>query len=101
MADLKFSQRKAGSITDLVHVLFGGAIVVLAALAIFDPGKYKKIFPVIFLFAAIIYFVTAWFVSSSARINRKKHSGGIVYLIIGILALGLAVISAVSIWGNP
>ena len=101
MADLKFSQRKAGSIVDLIHVLFGGGIVVLAALAIFDPAQYKKLFPIIFLFAAIIYFFTAWFVISSARINRKKHSGGVIYLIVGILALGLAVISAISIWGNP
>lgn len=101
MSDLKFSQRKAGSVVDLVHIVFGIGIVVMAAFAIFRPDRYKKLFPLIFLFAAIIYFITAWYVYSSAKINRKKHTGWYVYLIIGILAAGLAVISGISIWGNP
>lgn len=101
MADLRFSRRKAGAFVDIVHVVLGFLIVIMACFAIFDPAKHKQLFPAIFFLASLIYYCTAWFVISEAKATRRKKSGGALYLIIGTLTLAMAVISAISIWGNP
>ncbi|MDO4487870.1 MAG: hypothetical protein Q4B67_02100 [Eubacteriales bacterium] len=97
----KYSPRKIGLLIDSAHFVLGTAIIVMAVMAIFNPDSYKVLFPVIFMLAGIIDYVNAWFQITAYQRNRSKRIGGFVYLIIGILLTGLAVISAISIWGNP
>jgi len=100
MAKQKFSPRQSGVLLDVVHVVLGAAVILMAGFAIADPDNYKVFFPIIFLLAAVINAVTAWFHFKNFPRIRKKQALGWVYTLTGILMIALFVVSAVSIWGN-
>ncbi len=100
MAKNAFSPRKAGALIDIIHIVLGIAVIVMAVLAIFDPENRKFLFPFIFLFASVINFATAWFYMRMFQRDRGKHISAWVYLITGFLIFVVFIISAVSLWGG-
>lgn len=85
---------------DGVHIVLGLAVVVLAILAVTNPGKYRGFFPVIFLLAAVINGFTARFEYRMYPRDRKKMISAILYGVTGVMMLALFIVSAVSIWGK-
>jgi len=100
MAKQKFSPRKEGLFLDGVHILLGLGVIVMAVLAIIDPGKNKKLFPVVFALASGINLFTARFEYRMYPRDKKKLASAVIYGLTGILMLALFVVSAISIWGN-
>ncbi|MBQ9421057.1 MAG: hypothetical protein IJU30_04815 [Lachnospiraceae bacterium] len=93
-----YSPRKLGTMLDTAHIVIGVLVVIMAVFTVLDPMKYKFLFPVIFFLAAALTLITSWFMFTAYKRNSKKKIAGIIYLIVGLLLLGLFVISAISIW---
>lgn len=96
----QISPRKAGMFIDAMHIFLGVIIVILAIFAISDPDRYKGLFPLVFLFASMINFVTAWYEFRMFPRIRRKTVSAWIYLITGLLIFLLFVASAVSLWGK-
>jgi len=96
----KITPRKTGEILDVIHLILGLAIIIMAVFAIANPDKNKVLFPLIFFLASMINIATSFFQFKMFPRNRKKQISSLIYLITGLLMVALGVISAVSIWGN-
>ena len=93
-----YSPIKLGTMLDTAHIVIGLAVVIMAFFAVLEPMKYMFLFPVIFLLAAVLTLITSWFMFTAFKRNSRKKIAGIIYLITGLLLLGLFVISGISIW---
>lgn len=90
--------RNSAFLLDMMHIVIGAVIVVMAVLSFLNPEDHMLLFPIIFLLAAILNLVNG---ISRIRQNireRKHNAGGLLVLLFGILLLAFSVISAVSIW---
>lgn len=83
---------------DLIHIVVGIVIVVLAVISFLNPEENMLLFPIIFLLAAVLNLINGVFKIRLAGREKKKKVSGIVILLFAFLLLALAVISAVSIW---
>lgn len=91
-------ERHAGVFLDVVHLVLGIAIVILAVLSFINPRGNKMLFPLVFLLAAVLNAVSGIFECKTWGRNKKKLRLGTVHLALA-LGLGiLSVLSAVSIW---
>lgn len=90
--------RNASMMVDLIHIVLGIVIVVLAVISFLNPEENMLLFPIIFLLAAVLNLINGVFKIRLAGREKKKKVPGIVILLFAFLLLFLAVISAVSIW---
>lgn len=90
--------RNASMMVDLIHIVVGIVIVVLAVISFLNPEENMLLFPIIFLLAAVLNLINGVFKIRLAGREKKKKVSGIVILLFAFLLLALAVISAVSIW---
>lgn len=90
--------RNASMMVDLIHIVVGIVIVVLAVISFLNPEENMLLFPIIFLLAAVLNLINGVFKIRLAGREKKKKVPGIVILLFAFLLLFLAVISAVSIW---
>ncbi|WP_277408075.1 DUF6637 family protein [Lacrimispora xylanisolvens] len=89
--------RNASMMVDLVHIVVGILIVVLAVISFLNPEDNMLMFPVIFFLAGALNFINGIYrIRLSGR--EKRKAAGIASVIAGCLLFALAVISAVSIW---
>lgn len=95
-----YSPRKLGTILDVTHIVIGLAVVIMAIFAFLNPERYKVLFPVIFLLAAVLNVTTGWLYMKMYPRMKKKRASGFIYVIAGLLIFALCVISAASIWGS-
>lgn len=96
-------ERKRGSrapafVLDVVHVVIGILVVVLAILAFLNPEDNMILFPVIFLLASILNFINGIDRYQNGRGQRKTQLSGMVLMAVGVVLLLLCIISAVTIW---
>lgn len=94
----KYSPGKTGTIVDMLHMGICVVVVIVAVMAFANPEKHRFLFPIIFLLAAILSFVTGWYSWINSKRNLKRRRGSIVYFVVGILLSALFLISAISIW---
>ena len=94
----KKMSRNSSFILDLVHIVIGLAIVVLAVISFLNTNGHLTLFPVIFILASILNYVNGYFRISQSGRNKKKKLSGILLVILGAALTALAVISAVSLW---
>lgn len=90
--------RNSSFILDLIHIVIGLAVVVLAVISFLNPNGHLTLFPIIFVLAAILNYVNGYFRISQSGRNKKKKVSGILLLLLGTALTLLAVISAVSLW---
>lgn len=83
---------------DLLHIVVGIAIVVLAVLSFLNPENNLVLFPVIFMMASILNLVNGWVKVRRGGRDRKKQAHGAGLILFGCCFLALSVISALSIW---
>lgn len=90
--------RNTELLLDLLHIVIGILVVILAVLAFLNPEGNRFLFPFIFILAALLNGVNGWFKLKEAGWNKKKKMGGITLCVIagGLFLLGL--LSAYSIW---
>lgn len=90
--------RNASMILDLVHIVIGILIVVLAVISFLNPEDHMLLFPAIFFLAGALNLINGIFKIRLSGREKKKKATGMAVLLFGVLLLALAVISAVSIW---
>ncbi|MFR5602472.1 MAG: DUF6637 family protein [Lachnospiraceae bacterium] len=91
--------RNSGLVLDLVHIVIGILIVVLAVITFLNPEDHMLMFPAIFLLASVLNVVKGAYKVKEYGRNKKKKISGLLTILTGLLLLALCVISAISIWG--
>ena len=79
------SERHSGVFLDMVHLILGIAIVILAVLSFINPEGNHMLFPLVFLLAALLN-----------AVNGIGASILQLALAAGLMVLGI--VSAISIW---
>ena len=92
------STRNVGFLLDLLHIVVGIVIVVLAVLSFLKPDDDLVLFPIIFMLAAVLNLVNGWVRIRQSGRDKKRLAAGIGILLFGIGLVLLSVISALSIW---
>ena len=80
---------------DLIHIVICLAIVVLAVFAFAAPRENMHLFSAIFALAAVLNFLNGVPRLKRGRGTRGRVLSGIFLCVIGVLLLGMAVLSAV------
>lgn len=94
----KYSPGKTGSIVDALHILICFLVCIMAVFAVTDPQRYSFLFPLIFLMAALLSLLTAWYTLITHMRNKRKVLESAVYFFIAFILIVLFVVSAISIW---
>ena len=97
MQEKKRSGRASSFALDVIHIIVGILIVILAVLAFLNPDENRILFPAIFFLAAVLNLVNGY---DRFRENRekKKRAAGAALMAVGTALFLLCVISAVTIW---
>lgn len=90
--------RNASMIVDLVHIVAGILIVVLAVVSFLNTEEYMFLLPVIFLLAGTLNLIHGIYKVRLSGREKKKKAAGVAVVLFGVFLAALAVISAVSIW---
>ncbi len=90
--------RNASMMVDLVHIVIGILIVVLAIISFLNPEDHMLLFPAIFFLAGVLNLINGIYKIRLSGREKKKKAAGLAVLLFGILLFSLAVVSAVSIW---
>lgn len=99
MARINVAGRQPSRTLDVVHIIIGIVIVVMAVMAFIDPTENMVLFPLIFFAAAILKIVSgASTILNAKRAHEHTSPQGTIELGIGILIAVLGVVSAVSVW---
>lgn len=85
-------------VLDILHIVTGILIVVLAVLAFLSPEDNMILFPVIFLLAAILNFLNGHDRFCAGRGDKKKRIAAMALMVVGAGLLLLSIISAITIW---
>ncbi|MEY8337440.1 DUF6637 family protein [Lachnospiraceae bacterium 62-35] len=93
----KKNPRNTTVFLDVIHIVLGAVIVVLAVLSFLNPEDHMIMFPVIFLLGAVLNLITG-FCHIRGKRDKKTKRGGIAQILLGLLLVLLSAISAVSIW---
>ena len=93
------SSRQQSRTLDIVHIIIGTVILVMAVLAFMDPTENMVLFPLIFFAAAILKIVSGVSELMSAK-RAHEHAfstGAVLQLVLGILIAFLGMVSAISV----
>lgn len=90
--------RNASMMMDMIHIVVGILIVVLAVISFLNPEDHMLLFPVIFFLAAALNGMNGIFRIRVSGREKKKKAAGIAALLFSVLLLALTIVSAVSIW---
>ena len=85
-------------ILDVLHISLGLMIVILGVLTFLNPENHMLFFPVIFFLGSVLNFADGVYTRSLAARGRRNRKAGWLTLLVGVLLLGLSVLSALSIW---
>lgn len=95
--DKKKSPRNTAVILDVIHIVLGAVIVILAVISFLNPEDHMVMFPVIFLLGAVLNLITGLCHIKSVHEKRGRRAG-YIQIVLGTLLLLLSIISAASIW---
>lgn len=94
----KKNPRNAALLLDLMHIVIGSVIVVLAVLAFLNPEQNQVLFPLVFWLAAIFNGVNGNMKLRGSSRDRKKKLAGAALCILSCALTLLGILSAWSIW---
>jgi uncharacterized membrane protein HdeD (DUF308 family) len=83
---------------DMIHVLICLGIIVLAVLGFIHPRENMKLFSAIFALASVLNFINGVPRLRQKRGGKGQKISGIFLCAVGLVLLGLAVLSAVAFW---
>ena len=83
---------------DMLHIVVGILIVILAVLAFLNPEENRILFPVIFLLAAVLNFANGYDKFHRNRGRSKQRAAGTALMIVGTGLFFLCVLSTLTIW---
>lgn len=83
---------------DMLHIVVGILIVILAVLAFLNPEENRILFPVIFLLATVLNFANGYDKFHRNRGRSKQRAAGTALMIVGTGLFFLCVLSALTIW---
>ena len=83
---------------DVMHILVGIVIVILAVISFLNPENNLVLFPLIFMLAAILNLVNGWVQIRQSGRDKRRQLKGAGLILFGSCLLLLSVISALSIW---
>ncbi len=92
------SLRNASMVMDILHIVVGILIVVLAVVSFLSPEDHMLLFPAIFFLAGALNLINGFYKIRLSGREKKKKAAGMLVLVFGILLMALTVISAVSVW---
>ncbi len=92
------SERHSGVFLDMVHLILGIAIVILAVLSFINPEGNHMLFPLVFLLAALLNAVNGIFELKTRGRDKKKFGASILQLALAAGLMVLGIVSAISIW---
>lgn len=92
------SERHAGVFLDVVHLVLGIAIVILAVLSFINPEGNHMLFPLVFLLAALLNGINGIFEFKTHGRDKKKFGASLLQLALAAGLTVLGVLSAISIW---
>ena len=91
------SERHSGVFLDMVHLILGIAIVILAVLSFINPEGNHMLFPLVFLLA-LLNAVNGIFELKTRGRDKKKFGASILQLALAAGLMVLGILSAISIW---
>ena len=92
------SERHSGVFLNMVHLILGIAIVILAVLSFINPEGNHMLFPLVFLLAALLNGINGVFELKTCGRDKKRFRMGVFQLVL-CAGLGLiGVLSALSLW---
>jgi len=83
---------------DIMHIVIGIAVVIMAVISFVNPNDYRFLFPIIFFLAAILNLATGKYRMLRSKRDQKKKIAAFLQMVFGGALVVLAVISAVSLW---
>ena len=83
---------------DVLHIVVGAAVVILAVLTFIDPEDNRILLPFIFLLAGALNGVNGIYRIKESGRDRKRRLAGISILVLAVILLIICVLSAVSMW---
>lgn len=94
MTEKKKNPRRADFILDLLHLVCGLTVVVLAVLAFLSPEEHLLFFPLIFFLSALLSLVNGFVRLKRASRRKQGRYAGLGSVIGGALLLAVAAVSA-------
>ena len=83
---------------DVIHIVIGIAVVIMASISFINPEEYRFFFPVIFFLAAILNLASGKYRMGHSKRNQQKKISAVLQMGFGCLLIALAIVSAISIW---
>lgn len=83
---------------DIMHIVIGIAVVIMAVISFVNPDDYRFLFPIIFFLAAILNLATGKYHMLRSKRDQKKKIQAFLQMCFGGALVILAVISTVSLW---
>ena len=100
MAKVNTVTRETAKTLDMVHIVLGVVIIVMAVMAFINPDENMVLFPLIFMAAATLKIMCGIAVirNVGSDHDRKIRFRGFLQILAGVVILGIGIVSAVSIW---
>ena len=92
------NSRNLPMMLDVLHIIVGVAVVILAVLTFINPEGNRILLPFIFLLAGILNGVNGCYRIKESGRDKKRRLAGISILILAVVLLIICVLSAVSMW---
>ena len=83
---------------DVVHIVFGALIVLLAVITFLNPEGNQILLPVIFALAALLNVINGIHKFRTSGRSWRRKAAAAAQLLLAVILLAVAVVSAISIW---
>ena len=99
MYDKKIHGRNNALMIDIIHIVTGILIVLLAVLTFLNPEKHLILFPIVFFLASVLNIMNGIYKIKQSNREKKKKLNGFGHIVIAVLLIVMTVVSGISIWG--
>lgn len=90
--------RNSSFLLDILHIIIGVLILILAVLAFLNPEENRILFPLIFLLAAVLNVANGYDKLRRNRGRSRQRTAGTALMAVGAGLFFLCVLSARTIW---
>lgn len=90
--------RNSSFFLDILHIVIGVLIVMLAVVAFLNPEENRILFPLIFFLAAVLQFANGYDKLRRNRGRSRRKTAGTALMAVGAGLFFLGVLSALTIW---
>ncbi len=94
----KRGSRNTALMMDVVHIVIGVLVVILAVITFLNPEGNQILLPAIFVLAAILNVCNGVYKYKLSGRDRVRKAAAIGQMVLAALLILIAVISGISIW---